>query len=115
MTLNLGVGITVLGAVAVGTIGRNDSDVVTGVFSISQSGEDQLVVIVGVQAGVRITDADVVRILPIFVDVRTTDPLESCKVVAIIVIELAIVDTDGCVVVWIVYVINLLQLRNDGA
>lgn len=44
MTLNLGVGVAVLGAVAVGTIGRSDSDVVAGEFSVNRSGEDRLVV-----------------------------------------------------------------------
>lgn len=115
MTLNLGVGVTVLSAVAIGTISRSDSDVVAGEFGVYRSGEDRLSVVVEVRVWVAISDVDVERVLPALVDARTTDPLESSEVIALVVNKIAIVDTEGCVVFWIGNVLNLLNLGNDGA
>lgn len=115
MALNLGIGITVLGAVAVETIGRSDSDVVAGEFSVDRSGEDQLSVVVGVRVRAGKTDADVARVVPFLLDTRTTDPLESHEFVFMVLSDLLIEDTEGCVVFWIELVINLLKLGNDGA
>lgn len=110
--MNFGVGVAVLGAVAVETVGRSDSDVVTREFSVDSSGEDQLVVVV-VRVRVAIADADVARVLPVLVDARTADPLDSLKVFTIH-LDRAIVDTDGGVVFRIVNVLDWLKLGNDG-
>jgi hypothetical protein len=69
VTLNLGVGVAVLSAVAVEVVGRSDSNMVSVVFSIERSGGDGQIVLFVVRW----------KNLPSGVDVGSTDESERVE------------------------------------